>query len=101
MRASKEYAAEYITKHGYPADIIDGVVQVKNPVTRAQKEKILKLFEEIGYTASYGMHVIDQEPSWYEKLLAERREEKRAVRKKPAVDEKDQLPGQMSIFDYA
>lgn len=98
---SKEYAAEYLTRRGYPADVIDGVVQVRNPVNAKQKAATLKIFSEIGYDASYEIHAIDPEPSWYEKLIAEQREAKRAAKKKTALDESDQLPGQMSIFDYA
>lgn len=51
---TKEQAAQALTEAGFPAAVEDGVIMVKNPVSKTQKRKILKAMKALGYAGSYG-----------------------------------------------
>ena len=51
---SKRDAAARITEAGYPAEVENGVVVIRDPLNRRRQRDMKKIIKEIGYKASVG-----------------------------------------------
>lgn len=51
---SKRDAAARITEAGYPAEVENGVVVIRDPLNRRRQRDVVRILKEIGYHASFG-----------------------------------------------
>lgn len=51
---TKEQAAQALTDAGFPAAVEDGVIMIKNPVSKKDQQRVKKTMKEIRYSGSCG-----------------------------------------------